>query len=107
MKPIFSALLVILEPILDVLTLIVKATEAVAKFATTKGPAGGNLAAGQQQANAALLGRNDNVVQSQSTTTNRSQVDIMMQGLSRGTTVKQTGNAPGVSLNYGYAQGNL
>lgn len=56
---------------------------------------------------AALLGRNDNVVRSQSTITNQSQLDINMGGFPSGTTAKQTGNIPNMTLNTGFGQAGL
>ena len=43
----------------------------------------------------------------QSTTTNRSEVAIGINGLPQGSTVRQRGHAPNVTLNYGYSAGGL
>jgi len=55
----------------------------------------------------ALMGRNDNVVKSQSTVTNRSQLAVTFAGTPPGTTMKQTGSAPAFTLNNGFGQGGL
>lgn len=51
--------------------------------------------------------RNAGVMENRSVTENRSRVDVNMAGLPQGSTVRQRGNAPGVNVNYGFAQGGL
>ena len=106
-KPILTAFLIILEPILDVLTAIIKATEFVATALSTKGPKGLDFAGGQQQAQSALLGKNDNVVTSQTTNTNLSTIDILLGNFPAGSTAKQTGKVPNLTLNTGFQRGRL
>lgn len=65
-----------------------------------------DVTAGQQQAQAALTGRNDALIQGGGVT-NRSLVGINIAGLPQGSTVDQRGKAPGVTLNYGYRAGGI
>jgi uncharacterized protein YoxC len=51
----------------------------------------------------ALLSRNQGIIESRSETTSRQSVDINVAGLPQGSTVKEKGKAPSVSLNYAYA----
>lgn len=54
-----------------------------------------------------LLSRNAGIVQSQSTITNQSQLDITMSGFPQGTTAKQKGAIPNMTLNTGFRQAGL
>jgi hypothetical protein len=54
------------------------------------------------QATSANAGQNQRTV-----TENRSQLDVNLAGLPQGSTVRQRGNAPGIGVNYGFAQGGL
>ncbi len=104
-KPILTVWLAILEPILDAYIKLIEIANKVTSFAIDKVP--GAIEAVKGGIKAALIGKNDNVVRSQSTVTNRSMVDINMQGLPSGSTVNQSGNVRDVNLNYGFQQGNL
>jgi len=53
------------------------------------------------------IGRNENVVRSQSVSESRSSVDVNIAGLPQGSTARQRGQAPGVNMNYGYAAAGL
>jgi uncharacterized protein YoxC len=57
------------------------------------------------ESNAAISSRAGEL--SRNETVNRSQVDVNLSNLPAGTRVTESGDAPGVNLNYGYAQGGL
>lgn len=105
-KPILESLLTLLGPILDLITLILKGLEIVTNFKGFEG-AGFSQADIASARESRLLGRNDNVVQSQSTVTNQSQLDVNFNNTPAGTSFNQKGQAPGIGLAYGYRQGNL
>lgn len=105
-KPIFKLMLVILEPILDIVEGIMKAMIAITNFATSKGSEGLSYAGGQQQAQAALMGRNDNVV-SQPAGGNW-QGNLNIKGLPAGSTMQSKGSAvPAINLQTAYGLSGL
>ena len=105
-KPILSSLVTLLGPILDLVTFIVEGINKIANFKGFSG-AGFSEAEIQRQRESRLMGRNDNVVRSQSTVTNQSQLHIQMRGAPPGTTAKQTGNIPNMTLTTGFQQAGL
>lgn len=56
---------------------------------------------------ARLMGRNDNVVQSQSTVTNNSTLDVNFRNTPVGTSFNQRGRVPNMTLNTGFQQGRF
>lgn len=79
----------------------VKGTQADTSAAQSRGmaAAGGNIPG--------MMSANQGMLSTQTTTVNRSVVDINMAGLPNGSSVRQKGQAQGVSLNYGYGGGSL
>lgn len=97
------------ETILKVWNKIKEPFEKVAQFfgGGIEG-AGADIQAAQQRGMAAAGGViPGGVIRNETSTVSRSTVDINMSGLPQGTSVRQTGRAPGVSLNYGYGGGRL
>lgn len=105
-KPILKLFLTVLEPILDIVNGIVKGIGAVADF-LGKGNEGPSMAdyEAASRGRAGLIGRNDGLIESRSTTTNRSTVDVNFNNPPAGTAIKQKGKAPDVNLNLGVPSG--
>lgn len=113
-KPIIKMLLAILEPVLDAINLIMKGIDAVAIFLSKK-PASGQSMADYEAAGrarlgneyAGLIGRNDAVIQSNSTVTHNWQGVLDIKGAPVGSTYKQKGVGPNVNLPIGYGGAQL
>jgi len=81
----------------------IKGTSTDVNDAQARGAAAG----GGRFNTAGLVSGNAGMMQNQTTTVNRSTVDITMAGLPQGSSVQQRGKAPGVNLNYAFGGGGL
>lgn len=96
----------ILAPILETIKFILEGVASLTSDTSGSGirgagmaPAGGGLPG--SGATRFPVSPNAGVISSSTTTTNRSTVDVNLNGLPTGSSVKQTGNAPDVTLNTG------
>lgn len=104
-KPILQAWLWFMEPIFDIINGITKGMGMVAEF--MGGGKGGPSMADYEAAGRgrAPMSPNTGLIESRSTTTNRSTVDVNFNNPPAGTAIKQKGKAPDVNLNLGVPSG--
>lgn len=88
-----------IQPFIDKITAF---TSGIGKFFGDNSTGFSQEEIAQQRASRGLVGRNDGTI-SRSETSSNSTVDVNLNNLPYGSTVRQRGNADAVSMNYGYA----
>lgn len=95
MKAGFQNLYNFIKPIIDVITGVWDKVKGVFE--------GG----GRQSITGGMVSANQGMIESRSYSENRSTVDVNLNNMPQGSTVRQRGRAPGVNLNYGYMGGRM